>query len=82
MSTPSAAPVSVQIPSITPQLVISAVTWIITQAVAFGILNTGTAQTVVAVGGIVIGAAFALASALHLGRVHAAAIAAAANAGK
>ena len=65
-------------PTLTPKLVISALTWIITQAVAFGILNTGTAQTIVSIGGIVIGAAFAIASGLHLGQVHAAQVTSAA----
>lgn len=58
--------------SITPQLVITVVGWIVSQAVAFGVLTSGVSQTIVAIGGIVIPAAFSIAAALHLGRVHAA----------
>lgn len=61
-------------PSITPQLAISALAWIVTQLVAFGLLDAGTAQTLVSAGGIVIPAVFALAVSLHLGKVHAAQI--------
>lgn len=58
--------------TLTPQLLANAIGAIITEAVAFGILNTGTAQTIVGIAGIVIPAAFAIAQALHLGHVHAA----------
>ena len=61
-------------PSITPQQVIGAVSAVVTQLVAYGVLDKGTAQLVVSVGGIVIPAVFMLATSLHLGRVHAAQI--------
>ena len=69
---------STPIPSltITPQLVINAIGAIVTEAVAFGLLNGGIAQQIVALGGIVIPAVFSIAQALHLGKVHAALIAA------
>lgn len=62
-------------PTINPQLLASVLGWLVAQGVAFGLLDPGTAQTVVAVGGIILPAAVAIASALHLGRVHAAQIA-------
>ena len=55
MSTPAAAPVNtVNIPKITAAQLIAAVTWVVTQAVAFGWLDSGTAQLVVSITGAVL----------------------------
>lgn len=65
-------------PTFNPQLLMQALAAIVTEAIAFGILSPSTAQTIIALGGIVLPAAFAIAQALHLGRVHAAQVTAAA----
>lgn len=65
-----------KLPTITPQLIAAALAWVVSQAFAFGVLDAGTSQTIIAVGGIVIPAALAIAKALHLGLVHAAVVAA------
>ena len=61
-------------PSVTPHLVISVLGFIVAEAVSYGILNSGTSQVIISIGGIVIPAAWAIAAALHLGHVHAAQI--------
>lgn len=61
--------------TLTPQLLVNTLGSIITEAVAFGILDAGLGQTIVAIAGIVIPAAFSVAQGLHLGRVHAAVVA-------
>lgn len=78
---PAPAPVVINPSKLTinPQLIASVLAFIVTQALAFGILTPSTGQTIIAIGGIVIPAAIAIASALHLGQVHAAMIANARN---
>lgn len=75
--TPIPTPAKIVIPSLTPKQILLAIAFAVTQAVAFGILTPGVGQTIVAIGGIVIPAAFSIASALHLGLVHAAIVKAA-----
>lgn len=58
------------LPTLTPSLVADVLGFIVAEAVAFGLIDAGTSQTIIAIGGVVIPAAFAIAQALHLGKVH------------
>ncbi len=69
--TPAPAPLKL---TLTPALIVQAIAFIVTQAIAYGILDPSTGQTIVSIGGIILPAAFALASSLHLGLVHSAVV--------